>query len=63
MTSRLFALIPCAGSGSRSGAPMPKQYQTIGRHPMLRYSLAAFDACSEFAQTLVVLAPGESHSL
>ncbi|WP_062091568.1 2-C-methyl-D-erythritol 4-phosphate cytidylyltransferase [Caballeronia udeis] len=61
MTSRLFALIPCAGSGSRSGAPMPKQYQTVGRHPMLRYSLAAFDACSEFAQTLVVLAPGDHH--
>lgn len=40
---------------------MPKQYQTVGRHPMLRYSLAAFDACSEFAQTLVVLAPGDHH--
>jgi 2-C-methyl-D-erythritol 4-phosphate cytidylyltransferase len=40
---------------------MPKQYQTIGRHPMLRYSLAAFDACSEFSQTLVVLAPGDHH--
>jgi 2-C-methyl-D-erythritol 4-phosphate cytidylyltransferase len=61
VSSRLFALIPCAGSGSRSGAPMPKQYQTIGRHPMLRYSLAAFDACSEFSQTLVVLAPDDPH--
>jgi 2-C-methyl-D-erythritol 4-phosphate cytidylyltransferase len=40
---------------------MPKQYQAIGRHPMLRYSLAAFDACSEFTQTLVVLAPGDHY--
>jgi 2-C-methyl-D-erythritol 4-phosphate cytidylyltransferase len=61
MSARLFALIPCAGTGSRSGAPMPKQYQMIGRHPMLHFSLAAFDACSEFSQTLVVLAPDDTH--
>ncbi len=61
MTSRLFALIPCAGTGSRSGAPMPKQYRTVGGRPLLHFSLAAFDACSEFAQTLVVLAPDDTH--
>jgi 2-C-methyl-D-erythritol 4-phosphate cytidylyltransferase len=58
---RLFALIPCAGTGSRSGAPMPKQYQTVAGRPMLGYTLAAFDACSEFSQTLVVLAPDDNH--
>ncbi|MDR5813285.1 MULTISPECIES: 2-C-methyl-D-erythritol 4-phosphate cytidylyltransferase [unclassified Caballeronia] len=61
MTSRLFSLIPCAGTGSRSGAPMPKQYQTVAGRPMLAYTLAAFDACSEFSQTLVVLAPDDPH--
>ncbi|WP_044041311.1 2-C-methyl-D-erythritol 4-phosphate cytidylyltransferase [Caballeronia insecticola] len=61
MTSRLFSLIPCAGTGSRSGAPMPKQYQTVAGRPMLAYTLAAFDACSEFSQTLVVLAPDDHH--
>lgn len=40
---------------------MPKQYQTVGGRPMLSYTLAAFDACSEFSQTLVVLAPDDSH--
>jgi 2-C-methyl-D-erythritol 4-phosphate cytidylyltransferase len=60
-TPRLFALIPCAGTGSRSGAPMPKQYQTVANRPMLGYTLAAFDACSEFSQTLVVLAPDDHH--
>jgi 2-C-methyl-D-erythritol 4-phosphate cytidylyltransferase len=59
--ARLFALIPCAGTGSRSGAPMPKQYQTVGGRPMLGYTLAAFDACTEFSQTLVVLAPDDHH--
>ncbi|VVE87228.1 2-C-methyl-D-erythritol 4-phosphate cytidylyltransferase [Pandoraea bronchicola] len=28
---------------------------------MLHYALAAFDACSEFAQTLLVLAPDDDH--
>jgi len=40
---------------------MPKQYQTVAGRPMLAYSLAAFDACSEFSQTLVVLAPDDNH--
>ncbi|WP_429344512.1 2-C-methyl-D-erythritol 4-phosphate cytidylyltransferase [Paraburkholderia sp. GAS42] len=61
MTSRLFALIPSAGTGSRSGAAMPKQYRTVAGRDMLYYSLAAFDACSEFAQTLVVIAPDDQH--
>ncbi|MEJ8798792.1 2-C-methyl-D-erythritol 4-phosphate cytidylyltransferase [Trinickia caryophylli] len=61
MTSRLFALIPCAGTGSRSGAPMPKQYRTVAGRPLLHFTLAAFDACNEFAQTLVVLAPDDTH--
>ncbi|RKP52642.1 2-C-methyl-D-erythritol 4-phosphate cytidylyltransferase [Trinickia fusca] len=61
MTSRLFALIPCAGTGSRSGAPMPKQYRTVAGHDLLHFTLAAFDACSEFSQTLVVIAPDDAH--
>jgi 2-C-methyl-D-erythritol 4-phosphate cytidylyltransferase len=61
VTSRLFALIPCAGTGSRAGSPIPKQYRTIGGRNLLYYTIAAFDACSEFAQTLVVLAPDDTH--
>jgi len=59
--SRLFAVIPCAGIGARAGAPLPKQYQTVGGHNLLHYTLAAFDACSELTQTLVVLAPDDTH--
>ncbi|WP_232316405.1 2-C-methyl-D-erythritol 4-phosphate cytidylyltransferase [Candidatus Burkholderia verschuerenii] len=40
---------------------MPKQYQTVAGRPMLGHTLAAFDACSEFSQTLVVLAPDDHH--
>jgi 2-C-methyl-D-erythritol 4-phosphate cytidylyltransferase len=61
VTSRLFALIPCAGVGSRAGSPIPKQYQTIAARPLLYYTLAAFDACAEFTQTLLVLAPDDGY--
>ncbi|PLZ03683.1 2-C-methyl-D-erythritol 4-phosphate cytidylyltransferase [Burkholderia sp. WAC0059] len=61
MSSRLFALIPCAGTGSRSGSAIPKQYRTVAGRDLLHYTLAAFDACSEFAQTLVVIAPDDTH--
>ena len=40
---------------------MPKQYRTVAGRDLLHYSLVAFDACSEFAQTLVVIAPDDSH--
>ncbi|MGN6668158.1 MAG: 2-C-methyl-D-erythritol 4-phosphate cytidylyltransferase [Trinickia sp.] len=61
MTSRFFALIPCAGTGSRSGAPMPKQYRTVAGRELLHFALAAFDACDELAQALVVISPDDAH--
>jgi 2-C-methyl-D-erythritol 4-phosphate cytidylyltransferase len=61
VTSRFFALIPCAGTGSRSGAPMPKQYCTVAGRELLYFTLAAFDACDELSQTLVVLSPDDTH--
>ncbi|WP_150622617.1 2-C-methyl-D-erythritol 4-phosphate cytidylyltransferase [Pandoraea captiosa] len=61
MSDRLFAVIPCAGAGVRAGAAVPKQYRSVGGLPMLAHALAAFDACSEFAQTLLVLAPDDNH--
>ncbi|WP_150613165.1 2-C-methyl-D-erythritol 4-phosphate cytidylyltransferase [Pandoraea terrigena] len=61
MSDRLFAVIPCAGAGVRAGADVPKQYRSVGGRAMLHYALAAFDACSEFAQTVLVLAPDDNH--
>lgn len=60
VNDRLFALIPCAGSGMRAGGGLPKQYRTVAGRNLLHHTLAAFDACSEFAQTLVVLAPEDT---
>jgi 2-C-methyl-D-erythritol 4-phosphate cytidylyltransferase/2-C-methyl-D-erythritol 2,4-cyclodiphosphate synthase len=40
--SRTTALIVAAGSGTRFGSPIPKQYQDIGGMPILRRSVLAF---------------------
>ncbi len=40
---------------------MPKQYRTVAGRDLLHYTLCAFDACSEFAQTLVVISPDDTH--
>ncbi|MGI4816057.1 MAG: 2-C-methyl-D-erythritol 4-phosphate cytidylyltransferase [Janthinobacterium lividum] len=61
MNNRLFAVIPCAGVGARSGAALPKQYHTLAGRNMLHHTLAAFDACPELAHTLVVLSPDDQH--
>ncbi len=59
-SSRFFALIPCAGHGSRSGAVGPKQYQVIAGQPMVLHTLAAFAAVPRLAATLVVVSPGDT---
>ena len=56
---RLWALIPCAGNGSRSGAQGPKQYQVVAGQPMVMHTLAAFAAVQRLAGTLVVVSPGD----
>ena len=55
-----FALLPCAGSGSRAGTAQPKQYQVVAGQPMVRHTLAAFAAVPRIARTLVVVAPGDA---
>ncbi|MBI5277041.1 MAG: 2-C-methyl-D-erythritol 4-phosphate cytidylyltransferase [Burkholderiales bacterium] len=54
---RCFALIPCAGNGSRAGTAGPKQYERVAGQPMVWHTLAAFAAVQRIARTLVVVAP------
>ena len=55
----LWALLPCAGTGSRAGAGGPKQYQPLAGQPMVMHTLAAFAAVPRLSGTLVVVAPGD----
>ena len=57
--TRFFALIPCAGHGSRAGTTGPKQYEPIAGKPMVMHTLAAFAAVKRIAKTLVVVAQGD----
>ena len=38
---RLYALVPCAGSGVRAGAPIAKQYVEVAGRPLVAHTLAA----------------------
>ncbi|MCA3187339.1 MULTISPECIES: 2-C-methyl-D-erythritol 4-phosphate cytidylyltransferase [unclassified Cupriavidus] len=59
VSDRRFALIPCAGTGSRAGGTVQKQYQTVAGRPMLWYALAAFSASEAISATALVLAPDD----
>lgn len=56
---RYFALIPCAGHGSRAGTAGPKQYERVAGQPLVWHTLSAFAAVQRIARTLVVVAPGD----
>ena len=56
---RCFALLPCAGSGSRAGTAQPKQYHPVAGQPLVRHTLAAFAKVPRIARVLVVVAPGD----
>ena len=60
-TTRFFALIPCAGQGSRAAAlpGQAKQYQEIAGQAMVLHTLAAFLQVGRLARVLVVVAPGD----
>jgi len=54
---RLFALVPCAGVGERSGAAEPKQYALLAGRSLVAHTLNALQAVTRLNGTLVVLSP------
>jgi 2-C-methyl-D-erythritol 4-phosphate cytidylyltransferase len=57
---RCFVLVPCAGSGTRAGAPLPKQYTTVAGQAVVAHTLAALAGVSRLTATLVVVSPGDT---
>ena len=57
----IFALIPAAGSGSRMGAGLPKQYQLLAGKPMIAHAVGALCAHPRVRMAFVVLAPGDAY--
>ncbi len=67
---RFFALIPCAGSGSRAIDASPgneqhsqssKQYRRIAGQSLVAHTLAAFAQVNRLAGTLVVVSPDDNY--
>ena len=58
--ARLYALVPSAGVGERSGAPGPKQYEMLGARSVLGHTLAALEQVARLGEVLVVLSPADA---
>ncbi|PPE70569.1 2-C-methyl-D-erythritol 4-phosphate cytidylyltransferase [Caldimonas thermodepolymerans] len=57
---RLFALVPCAGTGERAGAGGPKQYASVAGRALVAHTLQALAAVSRLDGVMVVLAPDDT---
>jgi 2-C-methyl-D-erythritol 4-phosphate cytidylyltransferase len=55
-----FALIPAAGSGSRMGGSVPKQYLSILGQPLIHYAVATLCRHPGIRRVYVVLAPDDA---
>lgn len=58
---RYYAIVPAAGSGSRFGAEMPKQYLPILGRPLIFHTLAVLCAHPAIERVWVVLSPEDAY--
>ncbi|MBW6494985.1 MAG: 2-C-methyl-D-erythritol 4-phosphate cytidylyltransferase, partial [Burkholderiaceae bacterium] len=56
---KTFAIVPAAGSGSRLGGDIPKQYLEIGGRSLLERSVAPLLAATWIDEVFVIVAPGD----
>ena len=59
VTPKFHALVPAAGTGTRMGAEIPKQYLEIAGQPLISHVLSRFGASRDVATVTVCLAPGD----
>ncbi len=57
--TEFFALVPAAGSGSRMGGELAKQYLPLAGQPMIYHALATLCASPDIGIVFVVLAPDD----
>ena len=56
-TPRHIAVVLAAGSGRRTGLDTPKQFCPLAGHPLVAYSLTAFERHPDIAETAVIIHP------
>lgn len=60
MAARYFGLIPAAGSGTRFGGELPKQYQVLHGRAILAYAIDALSLQTPLKRVYVVHAEGDN---
>ncbi len=58
---KFYAVVPAAGTGSRMGAEIPKQYLTLAGQTVLEHSLDALLACERIATVVLVLSADDEY--
>ena len=61
MKQKIIALVPAAGTGTRFGDALPKQYLDIAGRPLLFHTLLALSKISRIDGITVVLSPDDGH--
>ncbi len=61
MKPAIFAIVPAAGTGTRLGDALPKQYLDINGMPMILHALNALAAVKRIDKIFVVLSPEDKH--
>ena len=61
MKTKIVVLVPAAGTGTRFGDAVPKQYLDISGHPLIFHTLRALTKVSRISDITVVLSPEDSH--
>lgn len=59
--SRFVALVPAAGSGSRMGGTLPKQYLPLLGRPLIAHTLSALASHTRIDRVVLVLSPDDAH--
>jgi 2-C-methyl-D-erythritol 4-phosphate cytidylyltransferase len=59
---RCWAVLPAAGTGSRMGGGLPKQYMQVAGATLLEHSLRALLRCERIAAVVVVLHAEDAHA-
>ncbi len=57
-TQKCHALLPTAGTGSRLGGDLPKQFQQLAGRPMLAYAIEAFIESPHIESIWIGVSPG-----
>lgn len=59
MNTRTVALVPAAGRGLRMGGRMPKQFLSLGGHPLILHSLRVLQASPAIHEIILAVPPND----